>query len=87
MKIELPLACYFSVRLPEGGVENPPAETGQVLEKNGRKLYMWNQPQYTACLKDYLGTRSFPNTTDVTNSFEYSIASPLSLEEQKKRKS
>lgn len=40
MKIELPLACYFSVRLPEGGVENPPAETGQVLEKNGRKLYM-----------------------------------------------
>lgn len=33
MKIKLPLACYFSVKPPEGGVENPLAETGQVLEK------------------------------------------------------
>lgn len=27
--------------------------------------------------KEYLGTRSFPNTTDVTNSLEYSMASSL----------
>lgn len=33
LKMKLPLACYFSVKLPEGGVENPPAETGQVLGK------------------------------------------------------
>lgn len=31
--IHLPLACYFSVKLPEGGVENPPADTGRVLER------------------------------------------------------
>lgn len=34
--MKLPLACYFSAKLPEGGVENPPAETGQVFE-NGKK--------------------------------------------------
>lgn len=27
--------------------------------------------------KEYLGTRSFPNTTEVTNSLEYSMASSL----------
>lgn len=29
------------------------------------------------CVKDYLGTKSFPRTTDVTNSLEYSMASSL----------
>lgn len=32
MKIKWPLACYFSVKLPEGGGEIPPAEKGQVLK-------------------------------------------------------
>lgn len=27
--------------------------------------------------KEYLGTKSFPRTTDVTNSLEYSMASSL----------
>lgn len=45
---------------------------------------MGSQPQYCIGKKDYLGTRSFPRTTDVTNSLEYSIASTLGKEERKK---
>lgn len=37
-----------------------------------------------ACVKEYLGTKSFPSTTDVTNSLEYSMASSLHKQDETK---
>lgn len=38
-----PLACYFSVRPPEGGVENPRVGTGPAWKKTGsRWLVCWS---------------------------------------------
>lgn len=53
-------------------------ENNYTCEINHSKLHVKS--------KDYLGTRSFPKTTDVTNSLEYSIASTLGIEGEKKRK-
>ena len=40
-----PLVCYSSVRLPEGGVGNPPAEKGQAYERQEQILLLWWKQQ------------------------------------------